>query len=66
MAAVEADIAAAGHDCAQLSATLNSTAFFRAIGYRGRKPIMLRLPQGRRFCVMAMGKWLAEALAVAA
>lgn len=66
MAAIEADIDTAGHDCAQVSATLNSTEFFRAIGYRGRKSIMLRLPQARRFCVVAMGKWLAEASAAAA
>lgn len=58
LAAVENDIAAAGHDCAHLSATLNSTEFFRASGYHGRKTIPLRLAHRRRFPVVAMSKWL--------
>jgi GNAT superfamily N-acetyltransferase len=66
LVAIEQDIAAAGHDCAFLSATLNSTGFFRAQGYHGRKAIMLRLPQTRTFSVLAMGKWLAAAEAAAA
>jgi GNAT superfamily N-acetyltransferase len=65
LAAVEHDVAAADHDCARLSATLNSAEFFRAQGYHGRKTIALRLPRGRSFAVVPMGKWLAAEQAAA-
>ena len=64
--AVEHDMAAAGHDCATLAATLNSVGFFRALGYCGRKTVSLQLPDRRPFAVTCMTKRFGEAHAAAA
>ena len=50
MAAVEADIVAAGYDTAALTATLTGIPFYRQLGgYHGQEPAIIRLP-GRRYC----------------
>lgn len=58
MAAVEADIAAAGFDRASLTATLTGVPFYRRLGYRGSEPLVLRFDGGIQFIGINMDKRL--------
>jgi len=64
MSTIEADIAAAGHERATLSATLNAIAFYRRLGYRGGEPTVLRMRDGLLFVAIKMAKRLGSVLAL--
>lgn len=59
MAHVEALAAAAGHERAELAATLMGIPFYAALGYRPGLPLVLELGGGLRFVGLAMSKALA-------
>jgi|KBSMisStandDraft_5_1062788.scaffolds.fasta_scaffold540553_1 GNAT superfamily N-acetyltransferase len=59
MAAVEADIVAAGYDTAALTATLTGIPFYRQLGYHGQEPAIIRLPGDHVLVGLCMEKRLA-------
>ncbi|SOD91216.1 GNAT family N-acetyltransferase [Caenispirillum bisanense] len=58
MAAVEAEMLAAGHDRAVLTATLPGVAFYTALGWRPMRAVRLALPGGHAFRGLDMAKLL--------
>lgn len=58
MAAIEAEIAAAGHSRVSLVAMLGAIPFYRRLGYSGSKPLVVRLPDEMMITGIRMAKRL--------